>query len=585
MIILLFSTLILFLNSYALGGLFRVILQRVLRYSSSASLFEQTVLGIIVSFVYFNILSLFLPVSYYTLIPLIATSCMYYATGRQFTQLWHQLYYSWKYLLEKKRWLFLIPFLLLYLLYGILPPSNWDSMGYHFTTIEWYEKYKAIPGLANVHGRYAFNPANFIISAAYSFSSLIRQAVYPLNYVLVLLFYGWLLKQIIEGRSLLIQLILLGAAFFLFQISLVNIASPSSDLLSGILVFYCGYRAFQLIGQGKKDVRDYFTIFVFICFATTAKLSASLSFLLLPILYFFSARKGKSLLATTTFLVIVALIYIPWLARNVILSGCLVYPILQTKLNFFDWTVTDNIVKLDYFFSKYGPGIRTIQEFDTVAKTGKFQFLLHWMQLLQHENVIAYAFTVAAMLSPLAWLYLILFRKENLLLLGGTWLVYYTCFWLWLLNSPEVRFGVAYIILSMCIPLLCIGSLQQNTSGRKWLTILAIPVWFLCIYYMIRGWQKSETYPFSLSDVWLKPLRTKHYFLNRQYLPGFPSAPLDNGVRVYFADSVHNCLNATGPCMTWRYGEIEMRGKTVAEGFRLKKDEIEKNYPFVKTLK
>ena len=91
-------------------------------------------------------------------------------------------------------------------------------------------------------------------------------------------------------------------------------------------------------------------------------------------------------------------------------------------------------------------------------------------------------------------------------------------------------------------------------------------------------------YAFTISDCWLKPLRDKRYFIAKNktsFLQTFPSVNLGNGIQLYLPDNTHECLNANGPCMNWRYGEIEMRGTKIEDGFRNIKDEVKKYFPFV----
>ena len=105
-------------------------------------------------------------------------------------------------------------------------------------------------------------------------------------------------------------------------------------------------------------------------------------------------------------------------------------------------------------------------------------------------------------------------------------------------------------------------------------------MFFFLGYYIHSVMQKGYFSQYSMAESWLKPARDKRYS-QKNDLRTFPFTTLANGVKLYYADSSHECLNAEGPCMLWRYGEIEMRGNKIEDGFRNTKDEVKKYYPFV----
>lgn len=68
------------------------------------------------------------------------------------------------------------------------------------------------------------------------------------------------------------------------------------------------------------------------------------------------------------------------------------------------------------------------------------------------------------------------------------------------------------------------------------------------------------------ADCWLTPL--KSIWHDEKQKEDFPYYLLKNGVRLYMADAKHQCVNACLPCMQWSYGEVEMRGTRIDQGFR-----------------
>jgi hypothetical protein len=189
MILLAFASLLLFFVTYFTGISTVNFLKKFLLLNISINFFEIFLFGLITCYVYFNLLSFFIPVNYLTLIPLLLVSIYFFSKKTVRQKFLFQLRQTGSVFFSVKNLLFTISFLALLFLYWIIPPLNVDSGEYHYIAIRWYEQFKVIPGLANVHGRLAFNPGSFIISAAWSFTDLTGQSIYPLNGVLVLVFY------------------------------------------------------------------------------------------------------------------------------------------------------------------------------------------------------------------------------------------------------------------------------------------------------------------------------------------------------------------------------------------------------------
>jgi hypothetical protein len=583
MILLLLSSGLLLFITFGMGLVSSQMLERLFGCTVPANLFDIFLLGLIGSFIYFNLLSFFFPVNFYSLIPLAGIGTIVLVQKKKRLPLVQQLNTNYRFLFRSRNLPLLIPFGVLFLAHAIFPPANWDSSGYHFTAIKWYEQYKVVPGLANVHARLAYNPANFVISAAYSFSSLVGQTIYPLNGVVALLFYAWLLKKILYTTATIQMLALLACALLLFRATLVNIAAPSSDLLSNLLLFYCGFRLYELAQRGKQPASAYLYILLFICFSLTCKLSAIPSLLAIPVCMLFYIEETHKLKLSLKLTAVMMFILLPWVCRNMIMSGYLLYPIFGTNLIHFDWTVPLNVIKLDYVFSKYGPHVSSEAEFTAIQQMDTVERVVLWIQHTYRDYTFGFLLVLASILSPFAWLVVRVAGKKIALLPVGIWFIYYLCFWVWIINSPEFRFGLAYITLSIFLPFMEVPFHFRLRENIK-IVGLSLPVYLLCFHYIREAIHKDSFYTFTLADCWIKPLRSYRYFINND-IKTFRYVPLRNGIKLYISDVYHECLNVEGPCMIWKYGEIEMRGPQIADGFRNVKDEVKEYYPYIQSSK
>jgi hypothetical protein len=243
----------------------------------------------------------------------------------------------------KKRWhvlLFTLPFVALCTMIALNAPYIYDSALYHIPSIKWIEAYPAVPGLANLQGRFGFDPNIFTFFALSSLKGLFGQDIYVVNFLVFSILTGHFITVIynlfkqkgISGR-LAFYVIL-----FVTMLTLGNdISSPAPDFLSIVIPLFILSRVIGISEIKRKPVfSDFIPVIILSAYILTTKL-ATVPLLLLPVLLFFRYKPG----ARQIFLIVAscAIIVIPWLARNVILTGWLVYPFPSLNLFSFNWQV------------------------------------------------------------------------------------------------------------------------------------------------------------------------------------------------------------------------------------------------------
>src|SRR6187200_141406 len=83
----------------------------------------------------------------------------------------------------------------------IIVMSTWtivhpDTLGYHAQTIQWIEKYKAVPGLVHLHARLGYQGLWFVDSALFGFSFTGKEGTTLLNSTVLLWFFIFLTNRI-----------------------------------------------------------------------------------------------------------------------------------------------------------------------------------------------------------------------------------------------------------------------------------------------------------------------------------------------------------------------------------------------------
>jgi len=202
-------------------------------------------------------------------------------------------------------------------------PLNSDTNLYHAQAIRWIETYPAVFGLGNLHGRLAFNSVWFIANASYSFSTLLGRSLHVVSGLYFLFFGAFALSWIKPSKNLKLSI---AATFLLlagFQYLASDISSPGTDVPTALTVWLVFM--LTLSEEDQKDPLFTVVIAALSAFAVVIKLS-SMMVLLIPAGYFFRSIITKDKRSAFTLAIVTLVILTPFLIRNVIESGYLIYP-------------------------------------------------------------------------------------------------------------------------------------------------------------------------------------------------------------------------------------------------------------------
>jgi hypothetical protein len=589
MLLLLIDALLLLFITTGLGMMSARGLEKLFGVAAQSDFLGIFLTGIITSSIYFNILSFFIPVNYLALIPLAAASVFFFAT-RKNARLALRDFMRRQLAVMRLHLLPASCIAVLLVCYCFVPPSNPDSAGYHYNAIAWYENYKVIPGLGNIHGRLGFNPVSFIIQSAYAFTGPAGQGLYPLNSVLTILFFVWAFNKMARSVNSASALVYMGLIIVLYRLLLANMTSPSSEPLTVICVSYLLLHFYEAICLKEITASSLIVPFVILLFAPVAKLSAYPLLLLAPFAWYYLPRiyRRRFLQAIC---VLWALVYLPWLGRNYILTGYLVYPLRFTDFFSPDWKLPNDIVLLDYTFIRDGP--RMVSRDPAAIDYYRSLSFIHWFYYWVNGQVATKNYAELAVLfiglsSPLAWIGAFFQKNKPGCKLLVFWICTYTMVWIWLVTSGDYRAGSVMLSMSFALPFLYWMRYPGQTINKAAAAILPVLLVASTIYYVYGGvmlfkiWSKKTGVPIPVA--WQKslllPMQHAAYYVYKK--EGFAYRQLGNDVRLYLPDSLHACvLMGCQPCMTWAYGDIEMRGAIVEDGFRNKYVEVRKHFPIL----
>ena len=355
-------------------------------------------------------------------------------------------------------------FLLLLFAYGTSTGIiHYDTGLYHAQSIRWIEEYGVVPGLGNLHNRLAYNSASFCLSALYSMAFLGGQSYHCCAGLLAFLLAltcseGFWPKRL--KKPCLSDFVRVLGIYYLLNI-FDEMISPASDYFMVLSVFYIIIRWLDLLERDEKSYVPYGFLCVMGVWVVTVKFSGALILLLTikPVCMLINEKGGK---AIGKFLGMGLMTAIPFLIRNVILSGWLLYPFTAIDLFSFDFKIPKGMAAYDAKeIQVWGRGIYDVEKY---GKPITFWFPDWFMSL----STINKAFFITAIFSLSALiglaLYTFLKRKKELpdfLLVEGT---VAASFLVWFMSAPLIRYGCVYLWL---LPVLMCGYLYLRFAVKR----------------------------------------------------------------------------------------------------------------------
>jgi hypothetical protein len=248
-------------------------------------------------------------------------------------------------------WLLFVGYALILAYLSVELPSHHDNGLYYATTIQWIEQYGVVKGLANVNPRIGFNSNWHLLQALFSFPYLHNGYLSNINGLLLLMVFPYSLGGIARmwKRDYSLPVILrsmmfiplvafhFGASseYIFFNINFIS--SPVADLAVCLLIWLTLTLFIEMDGLSVNDYNcRALLVSMMAVFMFTVKPSAAPVLLACIFLFFAMAWRRQWRVAVVTS-ASVMLIALPWLARNVTITGYLLFPFEGIDIFDADW--------------------------------------------------------------------------------------------------------------------------------------------------------------------------------------------------------------------------------------------------------
>lgn len=454
----------------------------------------------------------------------------------------------------------LLVFFIFFVLIAIQRAYHADTDLYHAQSIRWIEEYGAVKGSGNFYHRLAYNSAFMCFQALFSWAFLINQSMHVGNAYLCMAVGCYALTTVsffkgtsMRGSDAFKIMILL----YLCMESVVSIlSSPNTNTFVLVLVLYILAKWCEYNEAGVDRAEAYGNLCLLGVFALTVKLTAAITVLLTirPAIELLSAKKWK---AIVTYIGIGLFILVPFCARNVIISGYLVYP--YASLDFFnvDWKMSPYSVDYDrmqimgrnrgiYEISRYGVGITEWFPIWWKAQAG-------WIKALVVTNVILLPVCLLKCVKKL--------RRKDIgsydVFIGVTVVVQ---FLYWMLTVPSISKGMIFPFVVPCMLLAYFIEYKKPSA----VAVMLLSGIMVCVFVFNVGKYIEKI-----------PLKRSSYYVYReceeiQWEGMTVYKGIENGYMGYYymPGAQHSAM--------LKY--LELRGSDITDGFRIKEEY--KDYEF-----
>jgi hypothetical protein len=449
-------------------------------------------------------------------------------------------------------------FLVLIIVFNAGPITMDDSASYHIQMVKWVQEFGSVPGIANLHMRFGFNSSWFSTIGMFSWPVRGLNTYLSLNGLLCIWFCYFLLEKIFifsksgnSGKFLnqaIGSLVLLSLCLLNWSMIRGTASSANYDFISTCCITVLFIDLYNY--QNEPPIEW----LIWPVYLFTVRI-INFPLLILSMVYIFRFLKPVSVKKLLLLFFFGGFVIIPFLIRNIILSGYLVFPVYQLDFFSFDWKADKmKLIEISNYI-KYFNRINPMFQSMSVTQNLDFpnwipawyNYLFRFDKLIFTLSFLGYAFLLFSLKKMKDRLFRIfLFTMISQLIA-------------WFFIGPDPRFAYGPFLFGIFAAINCSANLKES-----WAVITKYSVILTSFLVLIYGVSKV--------------VRDKEYrnFLTPRRLPVPVVRTIMVGhVQMYIPEKILNnwnprCYDIELPCLYKQDPRLEARGERIVDGFRLK---------------
>ena len=347
-----------------------------------------------------------------------------------------------------------------------------DFYWYHLPTINYIHDYKIIFGIASLNDQLGYGQGYFYLSSLFvdpivKFNFIYHPSIIIISFFLIFMIEENSKKKIIENKILF---------YFFISIILIKFTRFKEYGLDVFAFCIIGVISHYLISFYKTKDKIYFNkSLLLIIFGFFIKQYIIITIFYL--IYYFYKLRLKIFLFLKDRLILFLCISIVTvsISKNIVQTGCLVYPIPFTCIssNYVDWSLGNEVAKKRFNHLKaYSKGIKMyakeVRNDNLKAEEylNNFKYSFHKKLILDKGEVekiyivlfLAFVLKIIFLISVKAKTFSPYSKKDLIVLIltSSVTLIY------WLLEAPSMRFGGYFFVIFFIFVLIFIIPLQKN---------------------------------------------------------------------------------------------------------------------------
>lgn len=325
--------------------------------------------------------------------------------------------------------------------------DQYDTGLYHAQAVRWIEEYGVVKGLGCLHHRLAYNSSFLVLQALFGYRYLFGLEIHSLNVYIAFILILWAGHAFLAHRTRMFSLSDMGRLLFLVYICKMreSVSSPGTDFFAVSLSIYILTKWLVLTEERCGEAEPYIYLCFLAVYAVTLKLSvAPIALLAVYPLYLLIKDKRFQLMGISA--ATGAMIAAPFLIRNVILCGYLLFPFPSIDLFSVDWKLgLDEVIRYKQEVAVWGRGLCDMSKAD--YSIGQW-FPVWWSTLSFVSKVSVILFLITFVIAVVRCVVILCSHKplQIRLQIPVIYLTECAMVFFWFLAAPTMRFGAIFLL-------------------------------------------------------------------------------------------------------------------------------------------